>query len=74
MPVNSKSKNIKEELNRSLDPQLSDKESGEIYVNFALLYMKGINDINRRYERLLDSAIGILKDLKNLEKNLKSSA
>lgn len=67
MLANSKSNKIKAELDKSLKTGLSDKEAGQIYANFALLYMQSLSDINRQYEKVLDSAIVILKELKALK-------
>lgn len=70
MSVKSKKDKIKEEIGNSFKKPLSNSESGEIYADFVLLYMQSVNDINRRYARLLDSAIGILKDFKKTEESL----
>lgn len=67
MSANVKSNKIKAELDKSLKISLSDKEAGQVYANFALLYMRTLNDINRQYEKVLDSAIGILKEFKALK-------
>ena len=61
---------IKEILDKALSANLSDAERGQVYANFARLYLESVNKINREYEIILDSAIGILNDLNEKEKEL----
>ena len=50
-------------LNEALSENLTDKERGEIYSNFAMLYLKSVGDINKQYEEVLDRAIAVLKKI-----------
>lgn len=63
-------KKIDQILDKVLGRELSEAERGEIYANFAQLYLRSVNKINREYEVILDSAINILKDLNSREKAL----
>ncbi len=63
-------KNLKEVLDKALKPNLNDAERGEIYANFARLYMEAVNSVNREYEVILDGAIAALEDLSAKEKEL----
>lgn len=63
-------KKINQILDKTLGRELSEAERGEIYANFAQLYLRSVNKINREYEVILDSAINILKDLNSREKAL----
>lgn len=63
-------KKIDQILDKALGRALSEAERGEIYANFARLYLESVNKINREYEVILDSAINILKDLNSKEKEL----
>ena len=55
---------IKKLLDGALSKDLSPKERGEIYANYALVYLRAINKLNREYERVLDGAIALLKSAK----------
>jgi len=57
-------------LNKVLAEGISENEKGEIYANFARLYLEAVNKTTRDYEVILDSAINILKDLNVKEKEI----
>lgn len=57
-------------LHYALSVKLSDAERGEIYAKFAQLYLQTINELNKEYEKVLDDAIMILKDMDSKEKEL----
>lgn len=63
-------KNLKSVLDKALKPNLSDSERGEIYANFARLYLEAISEINREYEVILDGAIKAVESLNVQEKEL----
>ena len=55
---------IKKLLDEAVSKELSSENRGEIYTNFALVYLRVINKLNRDYERVLDGAIAMLKSAK----------
>ena len=54
-------------LDGALAGNLSEADRGEIYTNFALLYLRSVNSINKQYEKILDDAIAVLKSIKAKE-------
>jgi hypothetical protein len=52
---------IKKLLDEAISKDLSPENRGEIYANFALVYLRAINKLNGDYERVLDGAIAMLK-------------
>mgnify|MGYP001559641670 CR=1 FL=1 len=61
-------------LDRYMSRPLSDKEKGEIYTNFAEIYLRVQNDLNKRYEEVLDDAIATAKDINKAEEEFKKTA
>lgn len=61
---------LKQILDKALSENLSDRERGEVYAQFAILYLETVNSLNRQYEKVLDDSIAILKDLNEQEKRL----
>lgn len=61
---------LTEILDKALKSDLSLKERGEIYYNFAMLYLQTVNELNREYEKILDSAIAVLKEMNSAEKDI----
>lgn len=63
-------KDLKNNLDKALKSNLTDSERGEIYANFARLYLEAVNEINREYEVILDGAIKAIESLNAQEKEL----
>lgn len=63
-------KNLQNVLDKALKPNLSNAEQGEIYANFARLYLEAVNEINREYEVILDGAIKAIENLNAQEREL----
>jgi flagellin-specific chaperone FliS len=61
---------LTEILDKVLKSDLSPKERGEVYYNFAVLYLRTVNELNREYEKILDSAIEVLKEMNSAEKDI----
>ncbi len=61
-------KKINKIISASLSKKISPIEKGEIYADFALLYLKTINDLNRQYSKILEDAVTILKNIDEKEK------
>lgn len=57
-------------LDTSLASDLAPEERGAAYVQFASIYMRVKNELNRRYKESLEDAIGILKNIKAREKEV----
>ena len=63
-------KNLTSVLDKALKSNLNDTERGEIYANFARLYLEAVNEMNREYEVILDGAIKVIENLNVQEKRL----
>ncbi|HEY4506097.1 MAG TPA: hypothetical protein VJJ24_01455 [Candidatus Paceibacterota bacterium] len=60
-------------LDSYMSRPLTDKEKGEIYTNFAEVYLRVQNDLNKRYEEVLDDAIATAKDINHAEEDFKKN-
>lgn len=60
-------------LDKYLSRALTEKEKGEIYTNFAQVYLKVQNEINKKYEEVLDNAIATAKDITKSEVEFKKA-
>jgi hypothetical protein len=47
--------------------EMTPEEKGAIYTNMAMVYMKVMNRINEQYEKALDDAIDVLKEINKTE-------
>ncbi len=47
--------------------EMTPAEKGAIYTNMAMVYMKVMNKINEQYEKALDDAIDVLKEINKTE-------
>jgi len=50
-------------LQKVLDQDLTPMEIGASYTDFALMYMKAMNDINRRYLQFLNDSLAVSKEV-----------
>ncbi len=63
-------KKINKIIDKSLTKKISLAEKGEVYADFALLYLKTINDLNRQYSKILEDTLTILRGIDEKEKEI----
>ena len=60
--------NIKADIDNYFDREISPKDRGAAYAQFASMYTRVSNKINRSYLNALNSAIGLLKSVNSAER------